>query len=210
MKLNAFIEKFEEAQRQDERREKFEKRLTELLDAMQKAERRDERRHKFEKRMIELLESGNKTREQAYQTLASMDLLMCGKIDAEGASSTAGPSRGGTASAGKAKQVEFEKEPIPDDQTMRRWGRKTVNFGKSQARGKLYSEAREAYPDHARWVLRTFEPDRDENFSDEFIDYAKYLRAMAAIDEKNLESESEDSEAASGSSTVMVPEGEQA
>ena len=63
---------------------------------------------------------------------------------------------------------------------MAKWGKKTVEFGKSEARGTTYAEARELHPQHTKWVMANVRPNNKKNYGEEALDYANYLRCMEA------------------------------
>ena len=77
---------------------------------------------------------------------------------------------------------------LPDEKAMRRLGKTRIDFGKA-VRGLTYKEARETCTGHAKWVLKACDTQRQ--FSDEFLDYAKYLKACKAIEARQAEEDTE-------------------
>ena len=108
----------------------------------------------------------------------------------------------------KSQETPIAKEAIPDEKTMRRWSRKKVDFGKHEARGKTYADAKEQHPDHAKWVLKNCRPDSKKSFTEEMIDYANYLRLVKAIEDQSLVSENSksDTDEESEGSMELVPD----
>ena len=114
------------------------------------------------------------------QVLREVPLPDGGTGKAAGRAGVPPPADGKGPAKNKKEKLVVPQSEIPNDKALAKWGRKTVDFGKSEAKGMTYSEARELQPQHAKWVLANVRPDNKKNYGEEALDYANYLRCMEA------------------------------